>query len=272
MKHFLQIALFTLCVSLLYTGVGQVLPQLENRPPPEVKAGSSIGPDELAEAGAVIFEGNCLQCHKIGEAGRGPDLGGIGQRASERAAKRSADTGKSFTRAEYLMESLCAPGDYLVEGFGNIMPPQGKSLTGGQLMATVAFLESLGGEASIKGTDTKILERFGCGGDEAASGGAAAGAKKPAGKPEEAFKTFGCDACHATTTEERKLGPTLKGLGTRKNRGQIFEAVIDPDVEIPQADPPYPKGVMKTTLDGNGFYDRMTPADYAALVDWLAKL
>ena len=55
MKHFLLIAMFTLGVSLLYTGIGQLLPQLENRPPPEVKAGSSISPDELSEAGAVIF-------------------------------------------------------------------------------------------------------------------------------------------------------------------------------------------------------------------------
>jgi len=27
---------------------------------------------------------------------------------------------------------------------------------------------------------------------------------------------------------------------------------------------------MKQTLDGNGFYKKMTPADYQALVDWLA--
>jgi hypothetical protein len=29
---------------------------------------------------------------------------------------------------------------------------------------------------------------------------------------------------------------------------------------------------MKQTLDGNGFYKAMTPADYQALVDWLAGL
>src|SRR5574341_703653 len=109
MRHFLLIALITLCVSLVYTGVGQLLPQLENRPPPEIKAGSDIGPDALAEAGAAIFEGNCVQCHKIGEKGRGPDLAGIGSRAAERATARAGATGKSYTPVDYLMESLCKP-------------------------------------------------------------------------------------------------------------------------------------------------------------------
>ena len=62
-RQTLSITAFTLFISLLYTGVGQLVPQLENRPPPEVKAGTNISPEALAEAGVGVFEANCTQCH-----------------------------------------------------------------------------------------------------------------------------------------------------------------------------------------------------------------
>ena len=51
---------------------------------------------------------------------------------------------------------------------------------------------------------------------------------------------------------------------------QLYESLLDPDGTMAAGDPPYDKGVMKSTLDGNGFYTDMTPGDYQALVDWLA--
>ncbi|HEY3233627.1 MAG TPA: c-type cytochrome [Polyangiaceae bacterium] len=266
MKHFGLIALFTLLVSLMYTGVGQLLPQLENRPPPEVKAGSSIGPEELSEAGAAVFETNCKQCHKIGEPGRGPNLDGVGSRAALRASERAATTGKTYTPSDYLIESLCMPQAYLVQGFGPIMPPQGKALSGGQILAVASFLQTLGADATLKGTDVEPLQRFGCGSAE--SGGAAAAAAQPVGPPEKIVETFGCVACHNLDSDVKKIGPGLKGLGTRLKRAEIYEAILDPDASVA---PGYPKGLMKSTIKGNGFYERMTPEDYAALVDWLAK-
>lgn len=270
MKHFLSIAAFTFVVSMLYTGVGQVLPQLENRPPPEVKAGSNIGPEALAEAGSAVFEANCVQCHKIGQKGRGPNLANVGGRAASRAADRAAKTGQTYRPVDYLIESLCKPSDYIVDGFGNIMPPQGKALSGGQILAVASFLQSLGGDSTIKGTDTEVLERFGCGVGAAAEGGGAAKAE-PVGKPPELVKTFGCVSCHAFDSPKRKLGPSLQTVGKRLSKGEIYEAVLDPDATIAKGDPPYEKGLMKRTLDGNGFYTRMKPGDYAALVDWLSK-
>ena len=55
MKQVWSIFLLTIVVSLFYTGIGQVLPQLENHPPPEIAAGSNIGPDELAQAVAPLW-------------------------------------------------------------------------------------------------------------------------------------------------------------------------------------------------------------------------
>ena len=70
----------------------------------------------------------------------------------------------------------------------------------------------------------------------------------------------------------RLIGPGFKGLGQRAPRTELFESILDPDAKAALVDPPYPKGMMKATLEGNGFYRQMTPADYAALVDWLSKL
>ena len=270
MKETLSIAAFTLVVSLAYTSVGWMVPQLENRPPPEVKAGTNIGTEALIEAGAGVFEANCGQCHKLGESGRGPDLASIGARARERAAERAAG-GKPYSDIDYLVESLCKPGDYLVKGFGNIMPPQGKALSGGQILAVTAFLQNLGGTATVKGTDTQPLERFGC--LQAAEGGAAPAVAevKPVGTPTESFVDFGCATCHALTDPSRKLGPSLQGVGKRLGKGGIYDKLLNAGATVTAGDPPYEKGLMKKTLDGNGFYERMKPVDYQALVDWLAK-
>ncbi len=275
MKNFLLIGLFTVAVSLFYTGVAQFLPQLENRPPAEVALGSKIGPEELSAIGAGVFDANCSQCHKLGEGGRAPDLNGMGPRAADRAAERSAESGQTFTDIDYLVEALCKPGDYLVEGFGNIMPPQGKALSGGQLLAVVAYLQNLGGDATVRGTDVDPIKRFGClsgGGSAMAGGGGEAepAAKDPVGPPEKVFDAFGCSGCHATEDEERKIGPSLWGVGKRLTKGELYDSILAPDAQLTPADPPYALGVMKETLNGNGFYERMTPADIQALVTWLA--
>jgi cytochrome c2 len=267
-----SILCLTVLVSLFYTGVGQILPQLENHPPPEIAAGSDIGSEQLAQAGASVFEANCVQCHKLGQAARGPDLASVGSTAGARAAERAKASGQAYTELDYLVESLCKPGEYLVSGFGNIMPPQGKALTGGQILAVAAFLQNLGGDASVTGKDTKPLERFACGSIGAAGGAAVAAASEPVGAPDKVMQNFGCTTCHAIDTDERKLGPTLKGAGKRLAKGEIYEAILVPDAKVAAGTPPYPAGLMTQTLNGNGFYQRMTPKDYQALVDYLAKL
>jgi cytochrome c2 len=273
MKDAITIAVFTVTVSLIYTAIAQVLPQLENHPPANVELGSNIGPEELAAAGADSFAANCTSCHKAGENGRAPDISDIGARADERAAMRAAETGESYTGVDYLVEALCAPGDYLVEGFGNIMPPQGRSLTGGQILAMTAYLQTLGGDATVRGTAVDPVMRFGCvSGGAAAAGAPMAEAAAPVsvGTPDKAYEKFGCSGCHALEGDERKIGPSLYDVGKRLSKGEIYESILAPDAAMSAGDPPYAGGVMKSTLDGNGFYTSMTPADYQALVDWLA--
>lgn len=272
MKDLVNIAVFTALVSLLYTAVAQVLPQLENHPPPVVELGSNIGPDELSAAGVGAFESNCKQCHKTGDPSRAPDISDMGKRARSRAAERAAATGEAFTDVDYLLESLCQPGEYLVEGYGNIMPPQGKVLSGGQLLAVVAYLQNLGGEATVKGTDVDPVMRFKCssGAGPVAKADEGEAKAESVGPPEKAYEKFGCSGCHSIDSDERKIGPPLFDAGKRLTKGQLYESILAPDATMAAGDPPYSPGVMKQTLDGNGFYKSMTPADYQALVDWLA--
>ncbi len=272
MKDFIQIFVFTVVVSLIYTAVAQVLPQKDAHPAPTVELGSKIGPEELAVAGEVNFKNKCVSCHKLGESGRAPDLGNVGGMAKARAAKRAQQTGKPYTEIDYLVESLCKPGDYLVEGFGNIMTPQqNEGLDGGAILSVVAYLQNLGGDATVKGTDVDPIVRFGCataGGGGAAP--AAAGPAEPVGTPEQVYTKFGCGTCHSIDSDERKIGPPLFGIGKRSNKGEIYESMLAPDAKIAKGDPPYGGGVMQKTLDSNGFYKKMTPGDYQKLVDWLA--
>jgi mono/diheme cytochrome c family protein len=271
MKNYLQVALFALAVSLFYTAVGQRFPQIENHPPKEVKLGVELSPDELVEAGAGVFDATCVQCHRFGRVERCPDLGGIGARAAERAKERAAKMGKDYSDSDYIFESLCDPGAYVVEPFGNIMPAQGKQLTPGQLVAVAAFLQDHGGSVSVGTADAKKAEaqlgRFKCmtGGG---GGAAVVAAAEPVGPPEQIFTTFGCNGCHSITAPTKIVGPSLMDVGKRLDDGKLYESILDPDKSVAEG---FPKGLMKPTLESNGFYERMTPADYRALVDWLSK-
>ncbi|MEE2750794.1 MAG: c-type cytochrome [Myxococcota bacterium] len=270
MKTYLQIAFFTLVVSLTYTFIGRSLPQFENHPPAVVELGANIGPEDLSAAGSGVFEGVCASCHKIGEAVRAPDLSNIGALAAARAAERSAASGETYTAIDYLVESLCEPNAYMAPGFGaGGMPGQGGQLSGGQILATVAYLQDQGDVATVRGTDVDPVERF-CGISEGGDGAAAAPAgPEPVGGPEAVFAEFACAGCHQMTPGIPSMGPNLSDIGSRMSKAEIYEALLEPAATVDEAYAAFGT-LMPMTLDGNGFYDRMTAADYRALVDWLA--
>ena len=270
MKTYLQIAFFTLVVSLTYTFIGRSLPQFENHPPAVVELGANIGPEDLSAAGSGVFEGVCAQCHKIGEAVRAPDLSNIGASAAARAAERATQTGESYTAVDYLVESLCDPNAYKAPGFdAGGMPNQGSQLSGGQILATVAYLQDLGDVATVRGTDVDPVERF-CGISEGGGAGAAGpAAPEPVGPPEAVFAEFACAGCHQLTPGIPSMGPNLSDVGARLSKAEIYEAVLEPAATVGEAYTALGT-LMPMTLDGNGFYERMSAADYRALVDWLA--
>jgi mono/diheme cytochrome c family protein len=260
------VAVTCLAWTLLFNS--SFVPQLTGLPPAHVEFGEATDPDVLIEAGAAVFDVECSQCHFIGRLGRGPDLAGIGTRAADRA-REQGEVGE----VGYLLDSLCRPAVWLVPEFANIMPPQQNRLDGGQLLATVAFLQSLGGEPSVDGSEVELIERR-CGPDAqllAVADDDDSGPVEPR-SPEELIAAFGCAGCHDLVGVTRTLGPGLGDVGARLDVEGIRRAVLDPDAEVAPADPPWPAGLMKLTLDGNGFYATVTEVEIDALVEHLASL
>jgi cytochrome c oxidase subunit 2 len=78
-------------------------------------------PEDPVERGRAILAAGaypCAGCHTLDDLGwvglTGPSLNGVGDRAARRVPGQSAE--------EYLDRSLYHPGEYLVPGFGNLMP------------------------------------------------------------------------------------------------------------------------------------------------------
>jgi mono/diheme cytochrome c family protein len=65
------------------------------------------------DLGQQLYVAECAACHGA-QDGAGPSLGGMADRAATRVPGQSA--------ADYLRESIVNPGEYLVEGYENIMP------------------------------------------------------------------------------------------------------------------------------------------------------
>ncbi len=85
--------------------------------------------------GKQVFETSCAACHSFGPDTIivGPSLASIATVAATRQPGQDARS--------YLMNSIMRPGDYLVEGFQDLMPKDlGKSLSGEEIDAVIAYL------------------------------------------------------------------------------------------------------------------------------------
>lgn len=95
-------------------------------------------PDPLVLQGQQVFNAKCATCHALvpDTIIIGPSLNGIATRAETRVDGQTAD--------EYIQLSILRPGDYLVEGFNNVMITNfSKELTNEDMNALVAFLLTL---------------------------------------------------------------------------------------------------------------------------------
>lgn len=97
----------------------------------------------LAEASAsegerLIESLQCSVCHIAGKDRVAPSFAGIAARAETRRQPLSA--------AQYLYESIVAPGAYLAEGYANAMPANfGDRLTQAEIGHIIAYLLSVSG-------------------------------------------------------------------------------------------------------------------------------
>lgn len=175
-------------------------------------------PDAVAEQGALVFngKGQCSACHTVDTTappGRCPDLTDIGVNAATRVPGMDAKA--------YLIESMYHPANYLVPGYGKIMPEVWKApiaLSKLEIEAVIAYLQSLGGEIDPTPFDEPI---------DRADVGTTAEALPPllTGDSELGKKVFvdaACISCHAVT------GIESPAAGETTN--EDFEVVTAPDL------------------------------------------
>jgi mono/diheme cytochrome c family protein len=102
------------------------------------QAESTPTPDPLAVQGRQVFNARCATCHALEPNTTiiGPSLAGIATRAETRVEGQSAE--------EYIQLSILRPGDYIVEGYNNVMITNlSKELTNEDMNALLAFLMTL---------------------------------------------------------------------------------------------------------------------------------
>ena len=86
-----RIGALVLATTGFYAYVGQMVPQKEVQPPPEIVIRSDLTTADMVKVGREIMEGKglCITCHTIGKSGalRFPDL--EGSMSARRAAFRA---------------------------------------------------------------------------------------------------------------------------------------------------------------------------------------
>lgn len=275
----LRVALFGAAVIAAYSLYANSIPQIESRPPEELTVDvKMLGPEALAGAGERIFfgKGTCSVCHTIGQpGGRAPDLMGIGARAATRKPGMSGTA--------YLVESLVNPTAFVVPGFPPIMPPANRppvDLNRTELLAVVAYLESLGGQVTVREADLPP-EVAGAPPEGArrpaatapATPGPAAAATAPATSPgplptpvaaaappipggppgdpsagQAVFMARGCVACHAVGGAGGILGPDLSRVGASRDPAALAEKILNPRAKPVEGFPPIMPDTFATQL------------------------
>ncbi len=186
----LRIAALAIATTGFYTYVGQLVPQKEVHPPVEVALSKDMGPEEMVRVGREIMDGKglCFTCHTMGKSGvlRFPDLDGMGGKAASRIP--------GLSDVEYLAQSIYEPDKYIVPGFNPGMPVINKppiGLTDDEILAVIAYLQSLGGTPTVTMQTKLAWQAGGTGGAPSISppaGDATAGPATPGPADDEVRK------------------------------------------------------------------------------------
>lgn len=207
----LQLALLTVGMTGFYMMVGQAVPQKEVQPPEVIEIAEDVSTEEMVAIGKTIYEGKgiCYTCHA--NTSRYPDLQDIATRAATRKP--------GFSALDYLAESLYEPGAYIVEGFNPGMPEANKppiGLTDGEILSVIAYLQTLGGEATVT-METKTAYTGGAVGDGAGEGAAVVA------EGGTVLDAFGCGRCHDAEQATDPPSPSLVGIGARLSADQLLQ-------------------------------------------------
>jgi mono/diheme cytochrome c family protein len=273
---FLRVIVFSVLVLLVYTGFANILPQVQSDPPSEeVLDTGGLDMAGMIAYGETLFsgQGTCTLCHKA--QGRAPDLLGMDLAAAFEeaindpvyAGVAAGQSGAGAVEA-YLRESLTDPSAYVVAGFskkgtqGKVSPMPAVDappieMNEVQMHALIAFLQERAGfepTVPLPGAgDVPAAEETG---EEEGEPLALTG--------DEAIEKYFCAACHALQGSEADLGPPLNGLALRLSRGEIMEAILEPNSVIAEG---YDADIMPTD-----FGEQMHSSELILIVDYLSEL
>lgn len=258
---------FMLFMILVFTGISNLLPQVEGQAPKDIKVDlGALTMDSYIAMGETIFKGKgtCTLCHN--NMGRAPDIPVMDMEATAMERLKDAQyKGEAKDSESYFRESMVDPSKYIVAGYGkqgetSTMPIIDKApieLTEVEMGAVVAYLQAKdGGQPTIElPTDVPVLE-----GKSEEKPIASAQPPKPAETAEEVLTKNGCTACHAVLDSPSTIGPELKAVGSRLSREEIRESIINPSAVIAEGFPP----IMPPD-----FADKMMVKELEMLVDFL---
>lgn len=250
------------------------IPQTRWEPPKKREITAAMAPGELARLGeAIVRERGCMACHTM-EPGAGVKGGGRGPNLFNIASRRASGVpGGATNRTDYLVQALYEPTAYVVEGYAPIMPavhaPPAK-LAYEEVVAVVAYLQSLGGTPAVKVGDIPHPPKEG---ERVASAAQATGGGAPRSTaPDAIIERYGCRACHVIGGHGGNLAPSLERTGVQAAQrvpGQSAEAylrqsLLDPNAYVGEG---FTRGLMPADLG-----DRMTAREMEALVQYLLSL
>ncbi|MGH7502479.1 MAG: c-type cytochrome [Longimicrobiales bacterium] len=263
----LKVFAVVLVTIAVYTLLANAIPQVQSEVPAEISFGAGVTAEELVSAGETLYQGagGCTACHGLGT--RAPNLltdeggtGTIGTRCARRVSGQDCKT--------YLHESMIEPGKFVVAGYQPIMPDLRRTLSGAQIWALVAYLESLGGEVTVTAEDVAAASAASGAAGGAAAGGAAAGGALAGGStdPRELIQAGTCLACHKLGAEGGPIGPPFDGMGGRIDADRIRSGIL-----MPNADTADGFAAMAGTMPAT-FGEQFNAAQLEALVQFLAGL
>lgn len=265
---------FSLVLTLIFTGVANMLPQIEGEAPVDKEIDLGIlTPESFAALGESLFmgKGTCTLCHKPAPLGRAPDIAGENMlEVAEQRLKDKRYQGKAKTAEEYMRESMIEPSKYVVKGWGvsgsndtiSPMPVVNAApieLSDIEINAVIAYLQHKDGNDITVELPTEApasVEK-----STKKGGGGLMVSITPAKTAEEAIKKYGCQACHSMLGTKATIAPSLEDVASRLTREQIGQSILEPSAVIAEG---------FSDMMPKDFGEKMTVKELSMIVDLLS--
>ncbi len=251
---------FSVALTLVFTLIANILPQVEGEAPVEITFDRGAFTEESFVAlGEELFKGKgtCTLCHN--NMGRAPDI--LAMNMVDTATERLADTrykGTATDAESYLRESLLQPTLYVVKGYGkkgsndteSPMPTINKApiqLSDIEMDALIAYMQAKDGNSVTVALPTATSP-------PPVEDKTAPAATAVAKNAEEAINKYGCVTCHAILDSEADIGPDLRDVGARLTLNEIRHRIVNPNAVIakgyyPMMPNTYPEDMRFKELD-----------------------